>query len=154
MDKKKVVGLLNSILEMELAGVVRYTHYSLMVYGFHRLPIVQWLRSEAAGCLAHAEEAGEMVTHLGAHPSLGIGRLLETEQHEVEDILRESMEMELEGLNLYRDLLDEVDGCSVMLEEYARGKVLEEEKHLGEVDKMLRTPGAIDAYGDRILGQR
>lgn len=153
MNKQAVVALLNKILEMELAGVVRYTHYSLMVYGFNRLPIVEWLRSEAAGCLTHAEEAGEMVTHLGAHPSLGIGRLLETEQHELEDVLRESMEMEIEGLNLYRDLLKEVEGHSVMLEEYARGKVLEEEKHLGEVDKMLRSPGEIETYTDRIIGR-
>src|SRR3954462_6908194 len=29
LDKDKVVGLLNQILEQELAGVVRYTHYSL-----------------------------------------------------------------------------------------------------------------------------
>ena len=30
LDVDKVVGLLNRILEHELAGVVRYTHYSLL----------------------------------------------------------------------------------------------------------------------------
>lgn len=146
MDKKKVVDLLNQIMEMELAGVVRYTHFSLMVYGFHRLPIVEWLRTEAQGSLLHAQEAGEMVTHLGAHPSLSIGPLLETHKHEIEDILREAMEHEAAALDLYRQLLKGVEGHSVMLEEYARGKVLEEETHLGEVDKMLRPPGAIESF--------
>jgi len=146
MEKKKVVDLLNQIMEMELAGVVRYTHYSLMVYGYHRLPIVQWLRSEAQGAILHAQEAGELVTHLGAHPSLAIGPLLETQKHEIDDILHEAMEHERASLELYRQLLKLVEGESVMLEEYARGKVLEEETHLGEVDKMLRKPGDIETF--------
>ncbi|HLU69943.1 MAG TPA: bacterioferritin, partial [Fibrobacteria bacterium] len=35
-NKDAVVRALNKILELELAGVVRYTHYSLMVYGYNR----------------------------------------------------------------------------------------------------------------------
>ncbi|HEX6190558.1 MAG TPA: ferritin-like domain-containing protein, partial [Pyrinomonadaceae bacterium] len=84
-DKKAVVALLNEILETELAGVVRYTHYSLMIFGHNRIPIVSWLRGEANTCLAHANQAGELVTHLGEHPSLKIGALLESEQHSVQD---------------------------------------------------------------------
>ncbi len=75
LDKTAAVALLNEILETELAGVVRYTHYALMVFGHSRIPIVSWLRSEATTCLTHANEAGELVTHLGEHPSLKIGAL-------------------------------------------------------------------------------
>ena len=39
-DTKHAVEILNKIMEHELAGVVRYTHYSLMVYGYNRIPIV------------------------------------------------------------------------------------------------------------------
>jgi bacterioferritin len=70
VDQDGVIKVLNRILEAELAGVVRYTHYSLMVFGFNRIPITKWLRDQAEECLAHAQQAGEMVTHLGAHPSL------------------------------------------------------------------------------------
>ncbi len=143
MNEKNVVDLLNRIMEMELAGVVRYTHYSLMVYGYGRIPIVSWLRGEAQTSLAHAEKAGELVTHLGHHPSLGIGPLLETHKHAIGDILREAMEHERKSLNLYHELLELAQGSSVMLEEYAREMIFEEEKHLGEVDKMLRQPGDI-----------
>jgi bacterioferritin len=38
---------------------------------------------------------------------------------------------------------------SVMLEEYARKMIAEEEQHLGEVDKMLRSPGDIEAFAGR-----
>src|SRR2546422_4667362 len=101
IDKKSVVALLNEILETELAGVVRYTHYSLMIFGHNRIPIVSWLRNEATVCLSHANEAGEKVTHLGEHPSLKIGALLETQKHSVNDILIESLEAEKSGRALY-----------------------------------------------------
>ena len=145
-DKKAVVALLNEILETELAGVVRYTHYSLMIFGHNRIPIVSWLRGEANTCLAHANAAGELVTHLGEHPSLKIGALLESEQHSVQDILLESLEAEKTGLALYKRLLDVVRDRSVFIEEYARKMIAEEEMHLGEVNKMLRKPGEIHRF--------
>jgi bacterioferritin len=143
MDKAEVVKTLNRILEMELAGVVRYTHYSLMVYGYHRIPIVKWLRDEAQTAMQHAVEAGERITQLGEHPSLAIGPLLETHNHDIGQILQESVEHERVSLALYQQLLELVEGRSVALEEYARAKIAEEDAHLGEVDKMLRRPGDI-----------
>ena len=138
--------ILNKILEVELAGVVRYTHYSFMVFGFNRIPIVEWLRSQAQESLQHAQEAGELITHFGGHPSLGIGKLLETENHDIGDILRESLEHEHQSLSLYKDLLKVAEGNSVLLEEYARKLISDEEKHIGEVDKMLRKSGEIGTY--------
>jgi bacterioferritin len=143
LDQHKVVALLNRILEVELSGVVRYTHYSLMVFGYNRIPIVSWLRERAQESLSHAQQAGELVTHLGEHPSLSIGPLLETHKHDIGAILRESLAHENSGLALYRELLEVVRDRSVMLEEYARAMVHAEELHLGEVDKMLRSPGDI-----------
>lgn len=140
MDEKKVVAALNAILENELAGVVRYTHYSLMVYGHNRIPIVKWLREQAAESLTHAETAGEHITTLGAHPSLKIGSLLETNKHAIGDILKESLNHEKSQLeNLYA-LLKLVEGKSVYLEEYARDMICEEENHISEVEKMIRKP--------------
>ncbi len=145
-DKQAAVALLNQILEAELAGVVRYTHYSLMVFGYSRIPIVSWLRSQASEGLAHAHEAGELITHLGEHPSLKIGPLLETQQHEINDILLESLEAEKRGLELYYQLLALVKDKSVLLEEYARKMIAAEEMHLGEVNKMLRKPGEVHEF--------
>src|SRR5687767_14811638 len=103
IDKKQVVSLLNKIVEAELAGVVRYTHYSFMVFGYNRIPIVSWLREQAAESMTHAQQAGEIVTSLGEHPSLGIGQLLETHKHDVGDILREALDNERAGIQLYKD---------------------------------------------------
>ena len=148
IDRHAVLDVLNKILEAELAGVVRYTHYSFMVYGFGRIPIVKWLRSQADESLLHAQQAGEMVTALGGHPSLGIGKLLESEKHDTGDILRESLEHERNALNLYKELLDLVESLDVMLEEYARTMVAEESMHMSEVDKMLRQPGDLGPFSD------
>ncbi len=142
-DMASAVKLLNQILEAELAGVVRYTHYSMMVFGHNRIPIVSWLRNEANTCLTHANEAGELVTHFGDHPSLKIGSLLETHKHGINDILNESLEAEKAGLALYKQLLTMVAGRSVLLEDYARRMIAEEELHIGEVNKMLRKPGEL-----------
>jgi len=143
IDKPKVVALLNKILETELAGVVRYTHYSLMVFGYNRIPIVSWLREQATESMMHATQAGEIITALGEHPSLAIGPLLETHKHDVGDILREALDNERAGLQLYKDLLAQVEGRSIWIEEYARQMVHAEELHAAEVDKMLRKPGEV-----------
>lgn len=139
--KKTAIEAINRILELELAGVVKYTHYALMVFGYNRIPIVSWLKGNADESLAHAHKAGEMVTLLGGHPSLKIGPLLETEKHDIGDILRESLEHEKTALASYYDLLKIAEGHSVLLEEYAREMIVLEEKHLDEVNKMLRRPG-------------
>lgn len=142
-DKQAVVDVLNKIMETELAGTVRYTHYSLMVFGYNRIPIVSWLRTQATESMAHAQQAGEIITALGEHPSLGIGPLLETHKHDVGDILREALENERGGLKLYNDLLQLVEGKIVWIEEYARQMIYQEEMHAFEVDKMLRKPGDV-----------
>ena len=146
-DTRNAIKILNKIMELELAGVVRYTHYSLMVYGYNRIPIVSWMKGNASEGLTHAQRAGEMVTLLGGHPSLKIGALLETEQHDIGDILRESLEHEQTALNAYYELLKVAEaGGSVLLEEYAREMIVEEELHSDEVNKMLRRPGDVDAF--------
>jgi bacterioferritin len=142
-DRKRVVDTLNRILESELAGVVRYTHYSFLIFGFGRIPIVSWLRTQAAESLMHAQNAGEWITTLGAHPSLAIGQLLETHTHDIGAILRESLAAETATLAIYRELMREVEGRHVALEEYARQAIQAEEMHAAEVDKMLRKPGEI-----------
>jgi bacterioferritin len=140
-DKAAVVATLNRILELEMAGVVRYTHYSLMIYGYSRIPIVSWLRAQASESLLHAQEAGEIITYLDEHPSLAIGPLLESHKHDIGDILRESLGHEGAALAAYRALLELVEGRAVLLEEYARRLIAAEDMHVGEINKMLRTPG-------------
>jgi bacterioferritin len=147
-EKQAAIDLLNRILELELAGVVRYTHYSLMIFGYNRIPIVSWLKGNAEESLAHAYKAGELVTMLGGHPSLKIGSLLETHKHDVGDILRESLEQEQSTLEAYYELFRLTEGKSVVLEEYAREMISLEEMHLDEVNKMLRKPGEIKPFNE------
>ena len=141
----KAVEILNRILEMELAGAIHYTHYSLMVFGYNRIPIVSWLEQQATESMAHARAAGELVTQLGAHPSLAIGPLLETHRHDIGDILRESLGHEKKTLVEYENLLELVQGEDIMLEEFAREHIYLERLHIGAVDKMLRRPGDIES---------
>ena len=137
-DTEQVLAVLNRILELELAGVVRYLHYSFMIFGHNRIPICGWLRAQSTESTAHAVLAGEHITSLGGHPSLKIGELLETHKHSVDDILKEAVEHEQEGLEQYRKLLELTQGKRIMLEEYARAQIAAEEQHLAEIGKMMR----------------
>ena len=138
MNTNKINNILNEIMEYELAGVVRYTHYSLMVTGPYRLPIVDFLKEQANESLQHAQQAGELLTGLDGHPSQKIAKIEETHKHSIKDILEESLAHEVHALNLYKNLLDIVEGESVYLEEYTRGLIGQEEAHQLELRKMLK----------------
>ena len=138
MNKEKILQCLNNILEFELAGVVRYTHYAFMVQGPYRLSVVDWLREQAKESLMHAEMVGEHITSLGEHPTLKIGELLETHKHSTEDILIECLDHERAAIKAYYLLLKHVEGKSIMLEEFARNQIAAEEMHEAEIKKMLR----------------
>ena len=126
--------------------MVRYTHYSFLVFGFGRIPIVSWLREQADESMGHAQQIGEWITTLGAYPSLAIGPLLDSHKHDIAAMLRESLKTERRALDLYRELLGLVEGRFVALEEFAREMILAEELHAAEVDKMLRKPGELAAF--------
>ena len=131
-------ALLNEIIEYELAGVVRYTHYALMVRGPTRIPIVNFFKTQAAESLLHAQQAGEILTGLEGHPTVNIAPIQESHNHGIYALLSESLEHEQKALNLYMSLLKEVSNKSIYLEEYTRGLIGQEELHTMEITKMLR----------------
>ena len=147
IDTQQVIGSLNTILELELAGVVRYLHYSLMVFGHARIPIIGWMRNQATEGMNHAAMAGEHVTSLGGHPSLKIGKLVESHKHDIVQILHEALEHERLTLEEYYTLLGLVEDKSVWLEEYSREQIQLEEQHIAEVEKMIRKPGDLNRAG-------
>ena len=138
INTKEVCDILNEIMEYELAGVVRYTHSSMMVSGPYRLPIVTFLKEQAEESLLHAQLAGEKIAGLDGHPSQKIAKIEETNRHTIKDILEESLEHELFALSLYKKLLNCVEDKSVYLEEYARAQIGEEERHSLEFKIMLK----------------
>ena len=142
LDTNKVCSILNEIIELEMAGVVRYAHSSLMVTGPNRIPIVQFLQEQATESLQHALQAGEYITGFDGHPSQAITPIEENHDHSVTQILQESLEHELKAVEKYKELLEEVVDASIMLEEYARGQIGMEEQHALEVKKMLKDYGS------------
>lgn len=138
LDTQRTIKVLNQIMEFELAGVVRYTHYSLMVIGPNRIPIVDFFKAQANESLIHAQEAGEIITGLEGHPSQRIATIEETNRHTVTDLLQESLNHEQKALDMYKTLLEVVENASIYLEEYSRTKIGQEEMHNLEIKKMLR----------------
>lgn len=135
-ENKKIVDLLNEIIEMEVSGVIRYLHYALMIKGPNRIPIVKWFHDQANEGYAHASLIGEKITSYGGHPSLKVTPVPETKTHKVLDILAESLEFEEKTLAKYREVLSHC-GDDVALEELVRGQIRLETEHCEEVRKML-----------------
>jgi bacterioferritin len=141
LDRDEVIKTLNDLVELELAGTVRFTQYSLMVFGHARIPIMSWMRDQAQQSLTHAAQAGEEVTALGGRVSLEIGELVGTHHGAVDEMLAEMLIHERRGVDLYRRLLELSEGRSVSLEELARQMIRSEELDIAEMEKMLRKRG-------------
>ncbi len=138
MDKEVIIKKLTEIFDLELSGVIRYTHYSLMIFGPNRLPLISFFKDQAKESLAHANLAGEHITGLGGHPPLNIKEIKETFKHDISEILKETLAHEKLAIQTYYELLGIIDGQSVYLEEYARSMIGQEELHALEVEKMLK----------------
>jgi bacterioferritin len=138
LDLENTQRILDLILQAELAGVVRYTHSSLMITGPNRIPLVAFMKAQATESLLHAQQVGEILTGLDGHPTQLVGAIEETNRHGIHDILEEAWNHERHALSLYRELLHCVDGASVYLEEFARTMIGQEELHGLELRKMLR----------------
>ena len=141
LNIERVCELLNDIVELEMAGVVRYAHSSLMITGPNRIPIVAFLQEQATESLDHALIAGEYITGFDGHPSQKIAHIDESHDHSVVQILQESLDHEMAAVEKYKELLEEVEDASIMLEEYARGQIGMEEQHALEIRKMLKDYG-------------
>lgn len=137
-DVDAAVRQLGKILEMELATVVYYTHYAFMIYGHARIPIRSWFNEQATESLVHAQEAGDLIVHLGHRPQMGIASLPTTHHNTIDEILTEAVEREEDGVQLYRDLLALIKDKSTVLEEYATRMVSVEAMHVSEMNLMLQ----------------
>ena len=138
LNLNQAISLLNNILEYELAGVVKYTHFALMVTGPNRLTLDKFFKGQASESLDHAQQAGELLTGLGGHPSQKIPKIEETNKHSIYDLLNESLLHESKAIDLYKELLNCSEGKSLYIEEYARDMIKQEEMHSIEIKKMLR----------------
>ena len=138
MDKDKIIDLLSKIYDLELNGIIRYTHYSLMIFGPNRLPLIDFFRAQASESLVHANLAGEHITGLDGHPPLNINNIQETHKHDIVDILNESLTHEQEAIDTYYELLKVVEDSSIYLEEYCRTMIAQEESDYIEMKKLLR----------------
>ena len=105
IETEQIIPVLNDLMKAELAGVVRYTHYSLVITGPNRLPLVDFMKTQASESLLHAQQIGEILTGLGGHPEQGIAKIEESHDHSLETVLKESIEHESRAVLLYKKLL-------------------------------------------------
>jgi bacterioferritin len=137
-SNKQALEILGRIFQEEMAGIVRYLHYSFMIMGHNRIPIQKWFRDQANEAVTHTVMIGEKITSLGGHPPMMTSQIEETNQHSVHKLLEECLVHERVSLDLYKQLV-RASGDDIALEELARELVRAETEHIEEVEKMLKT---------------
>ena len=65
LNSNQVISLLNNILEYELAGVVKYTHFALMVTGPNRLILDKFFKDSTVKTLF-----GKKIENVSQHHAL------------------------------------------------------------------------------------
>jgi len=135
----EILKQLDKIFQAEMAGIVRYLHYSFIIMGHNRIPIQQWFRAQAGEGMAHTTLIGEKITSLGGHPPTVHATVEDSEGHSVDQILEESLRFEEEALGMYKRLASlAARSNDIALEEMARQFVRDETEHVDEIRKMLR----------------
>jgi bacterioferritin len=138
-NNDKILECLSKIFQSEMAGIMRYLHYSFMVMGHNRIPIQKWFRDQAQESTDHAIAVGEKITSLGGHPPIVSAKVEESNRHNIDQILKESLSFEEEALGFYKELAKlAAEAEDIALEEFARTMVKDETDHTDEVKKMLR----------------
>ncbi|MEM6753898.1 MAG: ferritin-like domain-containing protein [Cyanobacteria bacterium P01_C01_bin.38] len=135
-NRDKAINYLQQILEFELAGVVRYTTYSLMVNGESN-EIVDFLREQAEESLFHSRKVGEVLVSINGNPQPRITPITELESYSVRDILSASLAHEKQALGLYEELLDSLKGSNSDIEEFISNMIEEEGHHTQELAEMI-----------------
>jgi bacterioferritin len=139
VTQTKPLEILQTIMEFELAGVVRYTYYSLVVTSSNKQNIANFLKEQASESLTHGQLVGEFLVSLNGCPKMGIAPIPEIDDFSAKNILAASLVHEKQALELYKLLLESAKGVSVVIEEFARKMIQEEGSHHLEIEEMLRS---------------
>lgn len=137
IEQKQILELLQSIMEFELTGVVRYTYYSLVVSSSNKRLIVDFLKEQAKESLSHGRKVGKMLVKAGGSPSPRIGEIQEIEDFSVKNILTASMNHEKQALVFYHSLLELADSVNDEVAQFARKMIEEEGSHHEEMEEIL-----------------
>lgn len=116
-NQDKAINFLQQILEFELAGVVRYTTYSLIVNNSGENQIIDFLREQAEESLLHSQKVGEVLVSINGNPQPRITPIPELENYSVQNILNASLAHEKQALGLYQKLLDALKGSNSDIED-------------------------------------
>jgi bacterioferritin len=136
MSNKKIIQGLNDALEREMSNVVSYLHYSFMVRGVNRGPLVEFFRGQAQESFGHATRLGEKIVALGGQPSIRVEPIRELKSGTAEAMLREELGREKEEVMRYIALLKLVENdiaLRVMLEEIVK----DEQEGIEELERRV-----------------
>jgi len=140
----RVIELLNEALKNELTAINQYwLHYRMLDnWGIGKL--AEYERHESIDEMKHADKISERILFFDALPNFqALGRLRIGQN--VEEILKADLEAELEGANVYRELVAHAETVrDFVTRDLAREILADEEGHIDFIETqfdMIRNMG-------------
>ncbi len=138
MDKAAMIDKLNEILKWEYAGLVQYTQYSFLLQDTWRQVFYEEFRENGEEALGHAHKVGDKIVALGGVTTVERGDVKVT--HDLQEMLRNSLEMELRHVQLYTEAValctDREVGLRNLLEDICQ----QEQDGADHLAKILKQP--------------
>jgi bacterioferritin len=139
---EKMISQLNKIISAEYSQWMRWYHYSLVLRGHCRDALAGHFEEHAEEELKHAEAVAMRVIGLGGYPSTDMEH--PEPLREAEEILKELLRREQEGMQLYREVhafCGDNEGTRQVLE----GNMGQEQEHIDDLWRYLKNPDLIKA---------
>lgn len=141
---QKMIDQLNKVISAEYSQWFRWYHYALVLRGHARDGLANEFEEHAEEELEHAEKIAMRVVGLGGYPTTEIKQPESLE--EVEEILKEMLIREQEGMKLYRETID-MCGDNVGTRTVLEANTEIEQEHIDDLWRYLENPDRIKKAG-------
>lgn len=135
MDIQQAIAALNKTLSLEYAGLIQYLQHSFLVQDLWREVYADPFKDSSEGCHTHARQLGEMITALGAVPTVEPAPIKQSA--DLAEMLQQDLELERAALQAYLDTInvvaDEIP-LRTMLELMAE----DEQRSIWHLEKILK----------------
>jgi bacterioferritin len=136
--RQDLIDRLNTVLSWELAGVVQYLHYAVLVSGPLRPVYTEFFHDGSKEARDHAEAVGAKIASLGGVPTAEPAAILPAT--DLETMLQNTLKLEVAALAAWEAAWEVGDAVNLGTKLWIEEHVSEEQEHVDELNRILASP--------------
>lgn len=134
--RQEIIEDLNRLMAEELEAFLRYFQLRYRLRGIDRLAAEEFFHHAMRETQEHAEAIAKQIRALGEVPCVSVKLTVGGGPVTLNEALQETLEVEQQALDAYKELLPRVTGDPV-LEDFIRQQVAVETEHVQEIKQLL-----------------